>query len=121
MFSSCFRKDGAQMNTQEKIRDVKENVVIDTSKLGPRYAMISSSKSYYVAKHPQHLVVFNANVCYVDDDNKINIIWNGDLDVTIKSEALQDLADLLKSKVYVINEFFQKPSLEFPCTIFYPK
>ena len=117
MFSSCFRNDDTQKSTQ----DAKE---IDTSKLGPRCAMISYSKSYYVAKHPGNLVVFNANVCYVDDDSTIQVIWNGDLDVTIKSEALQDLADLLKSKVYVINEFFpmlgDKPSLEFPCKIFYP-
>ena len=45
--------------------------------LGPRGRMISGSKTGYRDRHPDHLPVFNANVCFGSSK-----VWHGDLDLT---------------------------------------
>ena len=67
--------------------------------LGMRGKMISSSKSGYVKRNPDNLVVFNSNVC--TDEGKI---WYGDLDVTLSYDALSDLARETGKTVYVLTE-----------------
>jgi hypothetical protein len=57
--------------------------------LGPPGRMISSSKSDYRRRHPDHLVAFNGRVL----DRAGTRIWQGDLDVSADREALQRLAN----------------------------
>jgi hypothetical protein len=59
--------------------------------------MISPSKSAYRDEHPEHLVVFNANVCLAGTK-----VWHGDLDLTLDEPQLialsartGEIADLL--------------------------
>lgn len=67
--------------------------------LGRCGRMICGSKSEYAHKHPEHLVVFNANVCLSDGK-----IWYGDLDVTRDEAKLQELAEALGETVFVLRE-----------------
>lgn len=67
--------------------------------LGMGGKMISFSKSGYVQKNPDNLVVFNSNVC--TDEGKI---WFGDLDVTISYNTLSGLSKELGKTVYVLTE-----------------
>jgi hypothetical protein len=55
--------------------------------LGPPGRMITPSKSAYRDSHPDHLVVFNANICLTGAK-----VWHGDLDLTADEPALLDLA-----------------------------
>jgi len=61
--------------------------------------MISGSKSGYHKNYPNHLVIFNANVC--TDKNKI---WYGDLDLTLDKDKLSSLAVALDQDMYVLYE-----------------
>ncbi len=63
--------------------------------------MISSSKTSYMATHPDDLVVFNANII---SDKTMQKIWHGDLNVTEDTEALMALADELQTTLYVLRE-----------------
>ena len=67
--------------------------------LGHPGRMISGSKSGYRNRFPDNRPVFNANVCV--ESGKI---WYGDLDLTLDGEKLQQLADELGEKVYVLYE-----------------
>jgi hypothetical protein len=67
--------------------------------LGPPGRMISASKSHYLDAHPDHLPVFNANVCLGSSK-----IWHGDLDLTIDEEALLDLASQTEQIASVLYE-----------------
>jgi hypothetical protein len=67
--------------------------------LGHPGRMISGSKSGYRNRFPDNRPVFNANVCV--ESGKI---WYGDLDLTLDGEKLQQLADELDEKVYVLYE-----------------
>lgn len=49
--------------------------------------MISGSKTGYRDRHPDHLPVFNANVCL-----GASKIWHGDLDLTLDEPTLLELA-----------------------------
>lgn len=73
--------------------------LIAEEKLGMRGRMISFSKSGYVQKNQDNLVVFNSNVCI--DEGKI---WYGDLDVTLSYDSLSDLAKETGKTVYVLTE-----------------
>jgi hypothetical protein len=68
--------------------------------LGRPGRMISASKSDYLQRFPEHVVVFNANVC-VKGHGKI---WFGDLNVTKDEPSLKKLADELGETVYVLRE-----------------
>lgn len=67
--------------------------------LGMDGRMISGSKADYLRRHPNNIVVFNANVC--TDNGKI---WFGDLDVTKDIEMLQEAADSLNCRLYILRE-----------------
>lgn len=58
------------------------------------------SKSGYRDRHPDHLVIFNANVCTREHGK----IWWGDLDVTVTFRELRALAQELEVPVYVLRE-----------------
>ena len=67
--------------------------------LGFSGRMISFSKSGYIRKNPDNLVVFNSNVC--TDEGRI---WHGDIDVTLSYDSLSDLARETGKTVYVLME-----------------
>lgn len=67
--------------------------------LGPSGRMISSSKGTYRDEHPDHLLIFNANVCLGSGK-----VWWGDLDLTIDEPALLDLASSTGEIVSVLYE-----------------
>jgi hypothetical protein len=73
--------------------------LIAEKKLGTKGKMISASKSGYVQRNPENLVVFNSNVC--TDEGKI---WFGDLDITLSYDSLSSLAKELGKTVYVLTE-----------------
>lgn len=62
--------------------------------------MICGSKSTYREKHPEHLVIFNANIV----TEKRNKIWFGDLDVTLDFDNLKNVADILQEDLYILYE-----------------
>ena len=74
-----------------------EEAILTT--LGPAGRMIGDSKTAYRDTHPDHLPVFNANVCLGTSK-----IWHGDLDLTIDEEALFDLASRSEEVVSVLYE-----------------
>lgn len=61
--------------------------------------MLSGSKLAYKEKFPTHLVVFNSNVCIQEGK-----IWFGDIDITLSSEKLKELAKVLNKSLYVLRE-----------------
>lgn len=68
--------------------------------LGPAGKLLSASKVSDDKFQPDHVTVFNANVC-IDGPRKI---WFGDLDLTEDEPRLAVLARALDTKVYVLNE-----------------
>jgi hypothetical protein len=68
--------------------------------LGYPGRMISYSKSdYVVERHPDHVAVFNANVCIAEGK-----LWHGDLDLTLDEPKLAALAEQISEIVYVLYE-----------------
>jgi hypothetical protein len=67
--------------------------------LGHRGRMIASTKSGYGAAHPDHVALFNANVCV--DGRKV---WYGDLDLTRDEPRLRELAARVGEAVHVLYE-----------------
>lgn len=67
--------------------------------LGPHGRMISQSKSQYRITYPEHLVVFNANVCILDGK-----IWFGDIDVNRDKLKLMDTAKELQESIFILKE-----------------
>lgn len=67
--------------------------------LGMLGTMISGSKSYYLNQHPDHTVFFNA--CVFNKDRQQ--IWYGDIDLTVSSDRLQQLANKIGT-IYVTRE-----------------
>jgi hypothetical protein len=61
--------------------------------------LISGSKSGYRERFPDHEVYFNANI--FTENGKI---WHGDLDLNLDSEKLQNLANELKTDLYILSE-----------------
>ena len=78
---------------------MKQLYSIAEEKLGTKGKMISASKSGYIQKNPDNLVVFNSNVCI--EEGKI---WFGDLDVSLSYDTLSDLSKELGKTVYVLTE-----------------
>ncbi len=77
-------------------RDVQETA---REILGFCGKLLDASKMDYNRKHPDHVVVFNANVC--TDDGKV---WFGDIDVTLDAIKLQTLAEALGKRIHVLYE-----------------
>ena len=61
--------------------------------------MISGSKSGYRKQYPDNFVVFNSNIC-----TEAGKVWFGDIDITLKREALCDLAKAHNETIYVLYE-----------------
>lgn len=65
--------------------------------------MIFGSKSGYMARYPMRMPVFNANIICVEDDN-VEKIWHGDIDLTEDEQKILDLQKELGSEIYVLRE-----------------
>lgn len=76
------------------------SVTVLESKLGLSGRMISGSKIAYIQLHPSHKVFFNA--CMFNEDKQL--IWWGDIDLTVDSPLLQELADEIGT-IYVTREY----------------
>lgn len=74
--------------------------------------MISGSKSAYLDRYPEHLVIFNANIF----TKKSGKIWFGDLDVTLDFDNLKEIADELNEDLYILREMdgrFENENIKF--------
>lgn len=67
--------------------------------LGSPGRMVGLSKPHYDARHPDHVTVFNANICL--DHGKV---WWGDLDLTLDEPRLVELAARIGETVHVLHE-----------------
>jgi len=67
--------------------------------LGSCGRMISGSKTDYLRRFPDNLVIFNANIC--TDEGKV---WFGDLDITMDHEKLAEVAIALNRRIYILYE-----------------
>jgi hypothetical protein len=63
--------------------------------------MISGSKSSYIERYPDHMVVFNGNIITKSRGK----IWYGDLDITLDFDNLKNVADELGEDLYILREF----------------
>jgi hypothetical protein len=69
--------------------------------LGPAGAMVGLSKTHYHhTLHPDHFVIFNANVCTA----ALGKVWFGDFDVTVSEPQLLELARRLGEPCYLLYE-----------------
>lgn len=99
-----------------------QEIEIAEGHLGYRGKMISFSKSGYMKRFPENLVLFNSNVCV--ESGKI---WYGDLDVTLSFDSLSDLAKELDETVYVLTEkdgrfeYEENPQLDNSVVKFFPE
>lgn len=66
----------------------------------PLGRMISGSKSGYMSRNPDNLVVFNANLCTKERGK----IWFGDLDLSKDDKLLEQFAKALAQDLYVLRE-----------------
>jgi hypothetical protein len=82
---------------------VDEAAQVTNEIMGFPGAMLSGSKSDYSRRHPDHKVVYNANV----GTKRHGKLWHGDLDLSIPATRtkLSRLAAELKDSVYVLYEF----------------
>jgi hypothetical protein len=62
--------------------------------------LISHSKSLYITNNPNHLVLFNANLCTLSEGK----IWFGDLDLTLDSFKLKEIASEIGEDLFVLRE-----------------
>ena len=67
--------------------------------LGLEGRMIAASKTTYQDKHPDHVAVFNANVCVGHRK-----VWHGDFDATSAEAQLHELARLTGQVVSLLYE-----------------
>ncbi len=67
--------------------------------LGMMGRLISWSKSSYRDKHPDNIVVFNANICV-----GLEKIWFGDIDVTLSKDKLIEISKEINDVVFVLSE-----------------
>lgn len=92
------------------------NIEIEAAKavvrqyLGLPGAMISSSKSQYLDKHPEKRPVFNAYVLWQDPTGYLVPVWNGDLELTECQERLLKCAAELKARFHSSNIYIYKES-----------
>lgn len=64
--------------------------------------MISASKSIYRQAHPEHRILFNANIFI----KKLGKIWYGDLDITKEAFLLQEVANESGKELIVVPEIY---------------
>lgn len=82
----------------EELRDRYAAELFET--LGHEARLISMSKSGYRRNHPDHLVVFNSNVCL--EQGKV---WWGDFDLTRDESKLLALSERTGQIVYLLYEY----------------
>jgi hypothetical protein len=88
-----------------------------TTYLGNPGTMISGSKTQYRKDNPTSFVFFNANVCFLQEEEgpklfgifktrKITAekVWHGDLDITKTRMSLKNLAACTGNSIVVLNE-----------------
>lgn len=68
--------------------------------LGRPGRMISASKSGYQLRHPNNIVIFNANIAIV----RYNKIWYGDLDLTADKDLLLKCSKEIGKPLYIFYE-----------------
>lgn len=78
-------------------RSKHEAIILAT--LGPPARMISGSKTAYRDRYPEHLTIFDANVCLGEAK-----IWHGDLDLTLDEPLVLALASETGQVVHVLRE-----------------
>lgn len=71
-----------------------------TEKIGLSGHMISASKSSYRNRFPDHLVVFNSNICTKEDGK----VWYGDIDVSLSRDLLGEISISTGKVIYVLYE-----------------
>lgn len=86
------------MKTKEELVDEAGKLAVDL--FGYYGRLISQSKTRYREAYPDHLVVFNGNLC----TKEYGKFWFGDIDVTKDRDKLEKLADELKTPIYVLYE-----------------
>lgn len=86
------------MHTEEEI----EKILID--KGFRRARMIGASKSYYKDNHKYHNVVFNAHFYIINIDGNYQEILTGDINITLEGKRLKEVANILKTDIYVVSE-----------------
>ena len=102
------------------VKHIQQQTAIEI--LGSLDPLIAWSKSGYSRDHPDDLIVYNANV--LAEETKI---WYGDLNVTESAPKLQDLANVLRQKVLVLDEMDAKwdtelkPDMSHPVRLFMPE
>ena len=62
--------------------------------------MLTYSKSFYRKMHPDHTVIFNAEIHTMSNGK----VWYGDLDITDDTGVLETIAKILGEKLYVLQE-----------------
>jgi len=88
-----------------------------TTYLGQPGKMIAGSKSQYRQENPTSLVFFNANVCFLQEEDGPKIlglfktrkvcaekVWHGDLDITISRNELKNLSACTGHSIVVLHE-----------------
>lgn len=68
--------------------------------LGQRGRLVDSSKTCYTQKHPNNIVLFNANI-FFDITGKV---WYGDIDLTLDLDKLREIARKFKTDVVILGE-----------------
>jgi hypothetical protein len=69
--------------------------------LGRPGRIIAWSKSEHARRNPDHVLVFNANVCISPDRKR----WWGDIDLTREEPLLVELAARLGETLFVLYEY----------------
>lgn len=82
----------------EELRERYADDVLET--LGHDARLVSMSKSLYRRAHPDHVVVFNSNVCL--EEGKV---WHGDIDLTLDEPKLADLSKRTGEIVHLLYEY----------------
>jgi len=65
--------------------------------------MVAGSKSGYRTRNEYNKVYFNANVCILNE-NILEKIWWGDIDISLEGDKLKDIGKLLDETLYVFYE-----------------
>lgn len=74
--------------------------------------MVGWSKTFYRQEHPNHEVVFNANI-FTESSGKI---WYGDLDLTLDEPKLLEAAKEIGESLYILWEMdgrFENENIDF--------
>lgn len=71
--------------------------------LGRSGRILAGSKSGYHRDHPDHFAIFNAGIC-VERGGHPELLWEGDLDLTLDEQHLVDFAKAHRESLFVVVE-----------------